>query len=107
MTNPLLFDDEPCICVKAATITNLESLINSELLSVNNRLNANKLILHALKTKALTLPANTLNLKITIDSFELSVVDSVKYLGFYGDNKLTHLKSNTMFLTVSFCSYIL
>ena len=75
------------------TTTNLEYLMNSELLSVNNWLSVNKLILSALKSKALIIPPKTQqqtpNLKITIDSSEISVVDSVKYLGVYLDNKLS------------------
>ena len=79
--------------MNADTISNLEYLINSELLRVNNWLNANKLILNALKSKALIIPPKTRqhapNLKITIDSGQISVVESVKYLGIYLDNKLT------------------
>ena len=72
----------------------MEYLINSKLLRVNNWLNANKLILNALKSKALLIPPKTRqqapNLKITIDSCQISVVyESVKYLGIYLDNKLT------------------
>ena len=93
LTNLRLFADDTCICVNADTISNLEYLINSELLRVNNWLNANKLILNALKSKALIIPPITRqqapNLKITIDSCQISVVQSVKYLGIYLDNKLT------------------
>ena len=92
-TNPHLFANDTCICVNADTIYNLEYLINSKLLSINNWLNANKLILNALKSKALIIPPKTRqqapNLKITIDSCKISVVESVKYLGIYLDNKLT------------------
>ena len=91
-TNPCLFADDTCICVNADTISNLEYLINSKLLSVNNWLNAHKLILNALKSKALIIPPHTRlqapNLKITIDFCQISVVESVKYLGIYLDNKL-------------------
>ena len=58
-TNPRLFADETCICVNADTISNLDYLINSELLSANNWLNANKLILNALKSKVLIIPPKT------------------------------------------------
>ena len=47
VTNPRLFADDTCICVDADTTSNLEYLINSELLRVNNCLNANKLILNS------------------------------------------------------------
>ena len=63
-----------------------------ELLSLNNWLNANKLIMTAIKSKALKIPPKTRqapNLKITIDSCQISAVESVKYLGIYLDNKLT------------------
>ena len=67
--------------------------MNSELLRVNNRLNANKLILNALKFKALIILPKTRkqapNLEITIESCQIFVVESVKYLGIYLDNKLT------------------
>ena len=90
LTNPRLFADDMCICVNADIISNLEYLINSELLRVNNWLNANKLILNALKSKALLIPPKTRlqapNLEITIDSCQISVVESVKYLGIYLDN---------------------
>ena len=92
-TNPRLFADNTCICVNACTNTNLENLINLEVLSVNNWLNANKLILNALRSRALIIPPKTRqqvpNLKITYDSCEISAVDSVKYFGVYLDNKLT------------------
>ena len=88
-----LFADDTCFCINADTISKLEYLINSELLRVNNWLNANKLILNALKSKALIIPAKTRqqapNLEITIDSCQIFVVESVKYLGIYLDNKLT------------------
>ena len=62
-------------------------------LRVNDWLNANKLILNALKSKALIIPPKTRqqapNLEITIDSCQIFVVESVKYLGIYLDNKLT------------------
>ena len=48
LTKPRLFADGTCICVNADAISNLEYLMNSELLRVNNWLNANKLILNAL-----------------------------------------------------------
>ena len=84
LTNPRLFADDTCICVNADTISNLEYLINSELLRVNNWINANKLILNTLRSKALTIPPKTRqqapNLEITIDSCQISVVESVKYL---------------------------
>ena len=51
-TNSRLFADGTCICVNADTITDLEYLVNSESLSVNDWLNANKLILNALKSRA-------------------------------------------------------
>ena len=90
VSNPRLFADGTCICISADTITNLEYLINSELLSINNWLNAKKLILNALKSKALIIPPKTgqpvPNLKLTIDSREISIVDSVSYLTFYLDN---------------------
>ena len=93
LTSPRLFADDTCICVNADTISNLEYLINSELLRVNNWLKANKLILNALKSKALIILPKTRqqapNLEITIDSCQISVVESVKYLGIYLDNKLT------------------
>ena len=79
--------------MNADTISNLEYLISSQLLRVNNWLNANKLIPNALKSKALIIPPKTRqhapNLEITIDSCQISVVESVKYLGIYLDNKLT------------------
>ena len=79
--------------MNADTISNLERLINSKLLSLNNWLNANKLIMTAIKSKALKIPPKTRqqapNLKITIDSCQISAVESVKYLGIYLDNKLT------------------
>ena len=53
LTNPRVFADDTCICVNADTISNLEYLINSELLKVNKWLNVNKLILNTLKSKAL------------------------------------------------------
>ena len=93
LINPRLFADDSCICVNADTISNLEYLINSELLRVNNWQNANKLILNALKSKALIIPPKTRqqapNLEITIDSCQISVVESVKYLGICLNNKLT------------------
>ena len=71
----------------------MEYLINLELLRLNSWLNANQLILNALKSKALIIPPKTRqqapNLEITIDSCQISVVESVKYLGIYLDNKLT------------------
>ena len=67
--------------------------MNSELLRVNNWLNANKLILNALKCKALIIPPKTRqqapNVEITLDSCQIFVVESVKFLGIYLDNKLT------------------
>ena len=66
--------------------------MSSELLNVNNWLNANKLILNALKSKALIIPPKTRqqapNLRI-IDSCQISVVESVNYLVVYLNNKLT------------------
>ena len=59
LTNPRLFADDTCICVNADTIPNLECLLNSELLRVNNWLNAYKLILNALKSKPLIIPPKT------------------------------------------------
>ena len=54
---------------------------------------SDKLILNALKSKALIIPPKTRqeapNLEITIDSCQIFVVESVKYLGIYLDNKLT------------------
>ena len=93
LTNPRLFADGTCICVDADAISNLEYLMNSELPRVNNWLNANKLILNALKSKALIIPPKTReqvsNLEITTDSSQIFVVKSVKYLGIYLGNKLT------------------
>ena len=79
-TNPRLFADDTCICVNADTISNLEYLLNSELQSINNWLNANKLILNALKSRALIILPKTRqqtpNLKIIINSSEITLVDS-------------------------------
>ena len=79
-TNPHLFADDACICVNADTISNLEYLLNTELLSVNNWPNANELIQNALKSKALIIHPKTRqqgpNLNITIDSCQISVVES-------------------------------
>ena len=73
--------------------SNLELLINSELLSVNNWLNANKVILNALKSKALIIPPKSTTTssksRITIDSYQIFVVEFVNYLDIYFDNKLT------------------
>ena len=109
----------------------MKSLINSELLSVNNWLNANELILNALKSRASIIPIKTRqqapNLKMTFDSCDNLVVDSVKYLCVYLNYKLpfaphiSHLQSklyrsigiiskikySTMFLTEYFSCYIL
>ena len=52
-TNDRLFAEDTCICVHADTITKLEYLINSQLLSANNWLKANKLSLYVLKSRAL------------------------------------------------------
>ena len=59
LINPRLFADDTYICINADTISNLEYLINSKLLRVNNWLNANKLILNALKSKGLIIPPKT------------------------------------------------
>ena len=78
-------------------ITYLEYLI----LSVNNWLNAIKLILNALKAKAIIIPPKTRqqapNIKIIIDCCEICVVDFVRYFGIYLDNKLT-FDSRTSYL---------
>ena len=76
-------------------MTNWEYLINLELLSVNNWLNANKLILNALKSRALIIPPKTRqqapNLTTTVDACVIFAVNFVKYLGIYLDidNKVT------------------
>ena len=50
-------------------------------------------MLNALKSRDLIIPPKTRqqapNLKISIDSCEISVVDFVKYIGIYLDNKLS------------------
>ena len=65
---------------------------NSELLSVNNWLDANKLTLNALNSIALIFPPKTrqqaTNLKITIDSCKAFAVNSVKYFRVFLYNKL-------------------
>ena len=58
-------------------------------------LHANKLILNALTSRALTISKKknrqqAQNLRITIDSCEISVVDFFKHFGIYLDNKVTY-----------------
>ena len=92
-TNPHSFADDTCICVNADTLSDMKYSIYSELKSAKNWLKANKLILNALKSKALIKPPKTRqqppNFKITIESCQISVAEFVKYLGIYFDNKLT------------------
>ena len=69
----------------------MKHYLNLELLSINYWLNANILTLNALKSRVLILSTKTRqqtpNLKITIDSYEISVLNE-NYLDVYHNNKL-------------------
>ena len=84
--NNLLFADDTCLFSSGSNLNSLIDIINSELISVNNWLKANKLSLNVEKTSYIVftrkkkIPPDISD--IEMDSFQLNRVTNIKFLGF-------------------------
>ena len=93
-----MFADDTNISYAADSVNELQNVLNSELKSLHNWLNTNRLSLNIAKTEFMTIRSrqkiSTTDDEITIkiNECEINRVESVKSLGVYIDNHLTWTK---------------
>ena len=100
---PRMFADDTNISYAADSVNEPQNVLNSELKSLHNWLNTNRLNLNIAKTEFMTIGSRqkikTIDDKITIkiNECEINRVESVKSLGVYIDNHLTWTKHTDEF----------
>ena len=95
---PRMFADDTSVSYATDSVNELQNVLNSELKSLHNWLNTNRLSLNIAKTEFMTIGSRqkikTIDDEITIkiNECEINRVESVKSLGVYIDNHLTWTK---------------
>ena len=95
---PRMFADDTSVSYAADSVNELQNVLNSELKSLHNWLNTNRLSLNIAKAEFMTIGSRqkikTIDDEITIkiNECEINRVESVNSLGVYIDNHLTWTK---------------
>ena len=87
-----MYADDTNVIYSSKDIENLEKLVNSELININQWLICNKLMLNVLKTKFMVFSyynASTYNISLSLNQKEIERVEVIKFLGVFLDNNLT------------------
>ena len=92
----ILFADDTCVLLSGKNLNTIIDHMNTELISLNNWLKANKLSLNTKKSCFMIfhrsrIKSNSIG-SIIIDNTELIKVDYAKYLGVIIDHKLNWIK---------------
>lgn len=96
---PILFADDSNIFIHGKSLDQMVTIMNSELLKLNDWINTNRLSLNILKTYYMIFTPKKQNIllndNINIQNVPLQRINSIKFLGFVLDDKLSwelHLK---------------
>ena len=89
--NTSLFADDACLISSSTSTTQLQDIVNNELIKISNWMATNKLCLNYEKTVFLTLTnqKSPCKLNVNINNNIITEVNHVKYLGVIFDKKLT------------------
>ena len=86
-----MYADDTNVIYSSKDIKNLEKLVNSELININQWL-CNKLMLNVQKTKFMVFSYynfSTYNISLSLNQKEIERVEVIKFLGVFLDNNLT------------------
>ena len=88
----IMYADHTNVIYSSKDIKNLEKLVNSELININQWLICNKLMLNVQKTKFMVFSyynSYTYNISLSLNQKEIERVEVIKFFGVFLDNNLT------------------